>query len=1087
MTILTAELLKSLNSFWGLLAFFGTLVLAVLTWPLWKWINQDEKKPSPQSSFRREILQRHSELQIDLTNQGLQKFPDDILNGSKKQVTTIDVSRNELNECPTSFRNHFPNLTHLHLGWNNLQQFPEPICEVHTLKWLHMANNPVKTLPDSVRDLQNLEELYLWGCKLQKIPKCLKTLSKMRKLDISHNKLSKFPMCVLSMTELVWLDMNNNKITQIHNGIGRLKNLECLRIHKNPLKELPDAIGNMCHLKELNISKTKLNIIPLFVTECLRNLETLDIRCCEHITKLPPNFENLSKLEKFEFVHTPLTEPPKGICEQGVKAIIQYQREISRTKAMKTKRQTVIVIGETCVGKTTFCQSLIKNKPLAVNKNRDPSDCTRVMSQSVLHADDIQLELKDFGGNQIYKITHPFFLTEKSIVIVMFSLDEFVPTMEMYLKYIGMYLRKLQARTPGVKVIIVGSFKDKTKSSEHIFSIKNFVSKKANDYTKIYKCNVESRLKSVKKSIEEIESKQGSSVCQKMKTETERNEFGELLMHQTDKELHMLKGKQEKLERNLTNILTISGVYMISSMNLEGYPKLKQCIMALARKNAETLPETWYNFAHEVATMKSGPKEMFVELPIVYDVYQFHFPETKDRSGSDVQETENFDGKYPAQMLTILKYMHRIGDVLWFNNNSKLKECVFRNQAVLIEFLKAVFDHDMGNTLEHMRRDKKHAMASGFSLYHQEEFQADKNSFLKQGILSLKMLKGLLNKFTEEEVDAVVSLLKQFNLCYSVKVSSGNALYFPWFLHGSSPENLQGLWPNRATGYITLQVEFAFLVIVPTNFFENVQVCLHSQELCFNESSRHDWQDGSFTKIDGNLVLIERKQNPGMTTGLVSISVRGKDFEKSWILLKKITNRVESLLSEWPGEDCDIKYVCPGCLAHHKEPPFKQVWAKTTSEPRGEWSKVPCYSSSADIPVPPEIPAVLLCPELLETGTQEAKDNQKKMVQQFFALEFERNYIKGSKDNRDKELLQWNSGHHKALNRSSSYPGQVAQSSHQDPKTPTCMVVNVFKPQKTTNSNNFNISNSQGIAIGDHNQVSVKYQPTRDLNSVEEQ
>ncbi|XVE68338.1 hypothetical protein DITRI_Ditri09bG0060000 [Diplodiscus trichospermus] len=95
--------------------------------------------------------------------------------------------------------------------------------------------------------------------------------------------------------------------------LQRLKCLRVLSLKGFPITEIPDSIGNLRHLRYLDFSYTKIKSLPDSVCN-LYNLETLLLRCCWKIDKLPSKIVMLENLWHLDITGTDsMKEMPNGI------------------------------------------------------------------------------------------------------------------------------------------------------------------------------------------------------------------------------------------------------------------------------------------------------------------------------------------------------------------------------------------------------------------------------------------------------------------------------------------------------------------------------------------------------------------------------------------------------------------------------------------------------------------------------------------------------------------------------------------------------------------------------------------------------
>ena len=115
----------------------------------------------------------------------------------------------------------------------------------------------------------------------------------------------------------------------------------------------------------------------------------------------------------------PLVHPPPEIVQQGQEAVLNYLREIEAQGEDHLFEAKVLILGEGRAGKTSLLRRLYQPElPLpaeeATTKGIDihRHDFTGQADQP------FRLNIWDFGGQQIYHATHQFFLTKRSLYIL---------------------------------------------------------------------------------------------------------------------------------------------------------------------------------------------------------------------------------------------------------------------------------------------------------------------------------------------------------------------------------------------------------------------------------------------------------------------------------------------------------------------------------------------------------------------------------------------------------------------------------------------------------------------------------------------
>ncbi|MEH2408296.1 COR domain-containing protein, partial [Nostoc sp.] len=226
--------------------------------------------------------------------------------------------------------------------------------------------------------------------------------------------------------------LSSNQITQIPEAIANLTNLRELHLSSNQITQIPEAIANLTNLRELILDGNQITQIPEAI-ESLLELETLDLRG----NPLPISPEILGSSDNVG----------------SVKDIFNYLRLLRSGEVRPLNEAKLLLIGQGSVGKTSLIERLIHNK---YDKNQPQTDGLNVETWNVqVNSKDIRLNVWDFGGQEIYHATHQFFLTKRSLYLLVCNCrtSEEENRIEYWLKLIESF----GGKSP---VIIVGNKKD---------------------------------------------------------------------------------------------------------------------------------------------------------------------------------------------------------------------------------------------------------------------------------------------------------------------------------------------------------------------------------------------------------------------------------------------------------------------------------------------------------------------------------------------------------------------------------------------------------------------------------------------------
>jgi small GTP-binding protein len=312
-------------------------------------------------------------------------------------------------------------LTSLDLNYNQLTEFPEEIGKLSQLTKLHLGYNELEQLPSSLVHLNKLEELYIYGNYISRLPKEFSQLKELKVLSLSMNRLSQFPGELLEITGLTRLELSNNNIKEVPGEISKLKNLK--RLSPGNIKE--ENTRDRWYLEEIKKygqQNNKISALPGTIGQ-LENLERLFLSNLQ-LSRLPPGIANLKKLEtnKVDNIRN------KGLALEGNRfdiaeemyskepaELIQYLLDLEKGKKPLHEAK-IIFVGNGGVGKTSLVNRLKFN---TFNEGESQTNGIVIEDWELPREEHrIKLHLWDFGGQQIMHASHKFFMTRRSVYVL---------------------------------------------------------------------------------------------------------------------------------------------------------------------------------------------------------------------------------------------------------------------------------------------------------------------------------------------------------------------------------------------------------------------------------------------------------------------------------------------------------------------------------------------------------------------------------------------------------------------------------------------------------------------------------------------
>ena len=270
----------------------------------------------------------------------------------------------------------------------------DEFLETHReLRELILFGFPIGRIPEAIRQMQAITDIMLTGVLPTEIPDWLFEAPCLRSMTLSFNNLSALPDSLSKAQGLQYLNLSYNKFRRIPTGLWKLSALENLRLGGCPLEEIPVDILR------------------------LGRLSSLDLSCVEGSS----GHSN---------VPNELLTPPPEIAAQGIESIRRYWLQERDAGVDYLAEAKLLIIGESGAGKTSLAKKILdpeyeldnaedSTEGIDVTAWQFPTSL-RVRDQAGEHflQRDFRVNVWDFGGQEIYHSTHQFFLTRRSVYVL---------------------------------------------------------------------------------------------------------------------------------------------------------------------------------------------------------------------------------------------------------------------------------------------------------------------------------------------------------------------------------------------------------------------------------------------------------------------------------------------------------------------------------------------------------------------------------------------------------------------------------------------------------------------------------------------
>ncbi len=369
----------------------------------------------------------------------------------------ISLKWNKIHQFP-DFLCGLNSLKELSISYNSISHFSKKIASLNHLETLDFSGNPIIEIPNSFPFIRSLRRLSLGVCEIQESPDSISQMEYLEELFLGTNKIGVIPESLCGLKRLRAFAMNNNEIQEIPLCITKLQNLQTLNLYDNNIASIPNELFFLTSLRKLNLYSNSISEVPEEIFK-LKDLETLSLSN-NNISAIPDSLVKLKALKKLALSNNPIPISPEILepsnpfsNDSSVEEILNYWQQLKSGKVRPLNEAKLLLVGQGSVGKTSLINRLLND---TFDSNESQTDGLAVHDWQIhVNSKDIRLNVWDFGGQEIYHATHQFFLTKRSLYLLVCNCR--TSEDENRLEY---WLKLIQSFGGSSPVIIVGNKND---------------------------------------------------------------------------------------------------------------------------------------------------------------------------------------------------------------------------------------------------------------------------------------------------------------------------------------------------------------------------------------------------------------------------------------------------------------------------------------------------------------------------------------------------------------------------------------------------------------------------------------------------
>lgn len=251
--------------------------------------------------------------------------------------------------------------------------------------------------------LKNLQELYFWDTQILDLAG-LETLINLQHISFGGTQISDLtPLAAL--VKLRTISCWGTRVTDL-SPLLSLSNLETFVCEATAIADL-SPLSKLNNLRQVDCSRTNVTDLSPILHLIRQEIPVI----MEADYRLEDNFIAVE--------NCPLICPPVEIAQDSPQAVRDYFEELG-DDGCRLNEVKVIFLGEASAGKTSLVKRLM-DEAFDNRESQTHGIRIRKLPFSMLDGDTVTAHLWDFGGQEVMHATHQFFLSQRSVYVLLLN------------------------------------------------------------------------------------------------------------------------------------------------------------------------------------------------------------------------------------------------------------------------------------------------------------------------------------------------------------------------------------------------------------------------------------------------------------------------------------------------------------------------------------------------------------------------------------------------------------------------------------------------------------------------------------------